>query len=114
MTDWGAHHNDIAQWALGMDGSGPVEVDAMGYPTETRPLCYNHPRNFEITYKYANGAQVTCMAKGENGVLFTGKTPERRRQGPPPAAPWIFVDRGHIHASDERLLIEPLSGKPDR
>ena len=37
-----------------------------------------------------------------------------RRQGPPPAAPWIFVDRGHIHASDERLLIEPLSGKPDR
>jgi len=114
MTDWGAHHNDIAQWALGMDESGPVEVDAMGYPTETRPLCYNHPRNFEITYKYANGAQVTCMAKGENGVLFTGKTPERRRQGPPPTAPWIFVDRGHIHASDERMLVEPLGSNATR
>ena len=112
MTDWGAHHNDIAQWALGMDQSGPVSVDAMGYPVEARPLCYNHPRNFEITYRYGNGAQVICMAKGQNGILFSGKPQKRKNQ--PDYIPWIFVDRGNLHASHERLLVEPLGSKPDR
>jgi len=51
-TDWGAHHFDIAQWALDMDNSGPVEV----YPPEG---------SNEITYKYANGVILTRQEPAE-------------------------------------------------
>jgi predicted dehydrogenase len=98
LTDWGAHHNDIAQWGLGMDDSGPISVEAMGYLPASSPNSYNHPRNFEVTYKYANGSEVVCMGRGENGILFVGEKGH-----------WIFVDRGHIRASDTWLLAEPLS-----
>jgi predicted dehydrogenase len=108
LTDWGAHHNDIAQWALGMDESGPVSVEAMGYSLPTAPNCYNHPRNFEVTYKYGNGTELICMGRGENGVLFVGERGKNKKE------PWMFVDRGHIRASDEKLLKEPLSGGATR
>jgi len=100
LTDWGAHHNDIAQWALDADNSGPTSVEAMGYPIATQPNCYNHPRNFEITYEYVRGkerTQLVCMGSGQNGVMFLGDKGK-----------WIFVDRGHLTASDKKLIDEPL------
>jgi predicted dehydrogenase len=99
MTDWGAHHNDIAQWALGMDGSGPVAVEATGTQPKQDPwslFCYNTPPKFTVTYTYASGTQLICSDK-ENGVRFEGEDGK-----------WIFVDRGKIQASDKKLLEEPL------
>ena len=68
MTNWGAHHFDIAQWGLGMDDSGPVEIippDGKDYKV--------------LTYRYANGAILTRDPEkfhretGQgNGVMFTG------------------------------------------
>ncbi len=62
MTDWGAHHFDIAQWGLGMDESGPVEV----YPEGAEGYRL-------LTYRYANGTTVsrddTMPAKS---IEFTG------------------------------------------
>ncbi|KAB2660116.1 MAG: Gfo/Idh/MocA family oxidoreductase [Verrucomicrobia bacterium] len=74
VTDWGAHHFDIAQWGMGMDESGPVEI----LPAD-RPDAQSGVR-----YRYANGVEVTHVAdaKPGNGVWFHG------------TAGWIYVNRG--------------------
>jgi predicted dehydrogenase len=60
MTNWGAHHLDITQWALGMDESGPVEVDGKGWFDEQKR--FETPNKFSITYKYASGTTVECRS----------------------------------------------------
>jgi predicted dehydrogenase len=97
MTDWGAHHNDIAQWGLGMDDSGPVAVEAEGEAPSKEPNSYNCHPNFKITYTYADGANLVCTSGGENGIKFIGEDNK-----------WIFVSRGKIEASDKNLLEEKL------
>ena len=60
MTNWGAHHLDIAQWGLGMDDSGPIEIAGKGeFDPEKR---FEVPSAFAITYKYANGVVVECQS----------------------------------------------------
>ena len=97
LTDWGVHHNDIAQWAMGTDAAGPVTIAAESTPVGIDPNAYNCPSDFKVTYTYASGVELICSAKGKNGILFTGD------------AGWIFVDRARIEASEPRLLDEPLS-----
>lgn len=60
VTDWGAHHFDIAQWGAGMDETGPVEI----FPA-------NEPQaQSGVRYRYANGVEVTH--KSGNGIWFYG------------------------------------------
>ena len=81
VTDWGAHHNDIAQWGLGADETGPVAVEAVSSGVGTSPNSYSCPTDFTITYTYADGVKLVCSATGKNGVKFIGENG------------WIFVDR---------------------
>jgi predicted dehydrogenase len=62
MTDWGAHHFDIAQWALDMDHTGPVEI----IPPD------GHEYR-QLTMKYANGIVVRHTGYDvTEGVTFVG------------------------------------------
>ena len=96
LTDWGAHHNDIAQWGLGTDRSGPIQVAAVGQFPESRFNCYNTCPDYDVTYIYPGGITLLATNKSENGALFEGD------KG------WIFVSRGRIGASDQKLLDDPL------
>ncbi len=96
MTDWGAHHNDIAQWGMGTDRSGPLRIESTGKAPNPGFNCYNTFPEFAIDYTYPGGVILHTTNQGENGVQFNGD------EG------WIFVSRGRIGASDQKLLDEPL------
>jgi predicted dehydrogenase len=86
MTDWGAHHFDIAQWGLGMDDSGPVEILPPDGTLE------------RLTYIYANGV-VMKHGGGEPsraGVVFRGDKGK------------VMVNRGYLETDPQSLKNAPL------
>jgi predicted dehydrogenase len=87
MTDWGAHHFDIAQWGLGMDESGPVEIIPPEDPKAKRG----------VRYLYANGVEVIHGPSG--GVLFLGSDGA------------ILVNRGKLLSLPEGVIKEKLGEK---
>lgn len=85
MTDWGAHHVDIAQWAIGMDHSGPktVEPVAVVHPIElekgwpTKGDGYNVATTFKVKCVFPNGVEMWIRDEAnelgfDNGILIEG------------------------------------------
>ncbi|MCH2182745.1 MAG: Gfo/Idh/MocA family oxidoreductase [Mariniblastus sp.] len=101
MTDRGAHIIDIAQLALGMDHSGPVEYAARGVQIEGSP--YDAFWDYEFTNTYANGVKMIGSTQGPRGLRFEGTDG------------WLFVaiHGGAMTASRPELLPENVrQGKP--
>ena len=85
MTDWGAHHFDIAQWGLGMDGWGPVEI----VPPDGKDVQ-------RLTYKYANGSVlIHGGGRPPAGVEFIGPGGS------------IRCNRGRLETTPEDLMSKP-------
>lgn len=69
ICDWGAHLFDTAQWANDTERSGPVEVEGKG--THWAGGLYNTVKDYDVTYRYANGVVMTCKP-GEPSIKFIG------------------------------------------
>jgi predicted dehydrogenase len=85
LADMGAHHFDIAQWALDMDHSAPTEI---------------HPPaqgNSGLRFVYANGVEM--FHGGRSGCTFEG------------AAGTIYVDRDRLESTPASILREPLGAR---
>lgn len=131
MTDWGAHHLDIAQWCLGMDGSGPSGVEAVeAKKPYDKGDGYNCHQTFKVKYTYAGGSEVIAMdGRGTEvkGLVTKDGTPRKNRDGKPMESlggsengvlilgenGTVFVGRGMLLASDGKILSEPLKDMPD-
>jgi len=109
MTDWGAHHNDIVLWGLGLDRSGPVHIE--GKPrVRMIPGGYTASSEYEVHYTYANGVTHTCQSTTANGIDGSVVDPKGQLHGIKfeGSRGWIFVSRGRLEASDPELLHAPL------
>ena len=69
ICDWGAHLFDTAQWANNTERSGPVEIEATG--THWEGGLYNTVKDYDVTYRYANGVVMTCKP-GQPSIKFIG------------------------------------------
>jgi myo-inositol 2-dehydrogenase/D-chiro-inositol 1-dehydrogenase len=89
MTNWGAHHLDIAQWGNQADDIGPVEINGKGEFPKTG--LFTTALKAEIEYTYANGVKM-FLKSGSGGTRFEGT------EG------WIYVNRGKLEAEPKSLL----------
>jgi predicted dehydrogenase len=96
MTNWGAHHIDIAQWGLGMDDSGPVEIEGTAKFDDRKIV--EVPLESELTYRYANGVTM-FVSQGPDrkmGTVFEGDKGS------------IYVNRGHLESTPAQIVSTPL------
>jgi predicted dehydrogenase len=91
ICDWGAHLFDTAQWANDSERSGPIDIEAHG--THWEGGLYNTVKDYDVTYRYANGVVMTCKP-GNPSIRFIG------------TAGWVgnVGWRGKVQASTDQIL----------
>jgi predicted dehydrogenase len=89
MTDWGAHHNDIAQWGNGASHTGPISVEGTAeFPNSG---LFETCSKFEVKYKYANGVELNTASGNPGGCRFEGT------EG------WVHTNRGKLETEPAEL-----------
>lgn len=107
VTDWGAHHNDIARWAIGEDG--PISVEGK---VVTGPIAggFTTPSEYDATLVWQSGVVQRVRTTLDDNPFGGIVKPDGQRNGVKfiGADGWIWVNREEISASDDELLKTPL------
>lgn len=107
MTDWGAHHNDIAYWAIGQLAPREVSSRALVAPIKGG---YDAFSEYEVAYTYANGVKLNIFTTRDDSIYGAKLNPTGQRNGIrfEGTNGWIWVNREQLMASDPELLKTPL------
>jgi predicted dehydrogenase len=113
MTDWGAHHNDIALWALGATAPQLVEAKALAEPI---PGGYTAISEYDVKLTYPGGVVHHVKSTRADTIYGGVAEPEGQRNGVrfEGSDGWIWVNRGTLTASDKSLLNTPLPETAER
>ncbi len=109
MTDWGAHHIDISQWAMGMENGGPLNIEGEaehpvpykdGHATVTNR--YNTATKFHIVANFPKDMVLHVTSQGENGITIEGTKAS------------IFVSRSDLRDVEGKgtVVAEMMKGNP--
>ncbi|AOS45921.1 Putative oxidoreductase YteT precursor [Lacunisphaera limnophila] len=113
MTDWGAHHNDIAYWAIGQIAPTQVESRRLSEPVAGG---YNAIADYEVKYTYADGTGLIINTTKDDSIYGEHVNPQGQPNGIrfEGTDGWIWVNRDEIKASDPELLRKPLPDDAQR
>ena len=91
VTDWGGHHPDCAQWGMGTDDTGPIEIRAAKAEFPPDPL-WNTATQYYFEAIYKNGVKMIISNKEKMGVLWEGSEGS------------VSADRGRYDANPKSIL----------
>ncbi|WP_246151367.1 Gfo/Idh/MocA family protein [Rubripirellula reticaptiva] len=103
LTDWGAHHVDISNWALKLNGQteGPLSIGGKAtHPVEFKNGVavdndrYNTATSFQFNVAYPGGTEMVIRNDTDNGVLIEG-------------------DKGRIFVNRRKLVGAPVEELKD-
>ncbi|HSK10782.1 MAG TPA: Gfo/Idh/MocA family oxidoreductase [Vicinamibacterales bacterium] len=117
ITNWGAHHVDIAHWGMGLELDGPTTIDARATFMKDDVWTVHHA--YHVDMVYPNGALLVMDETFPNGVRWEGDDG------------WVFCARGAaqvtasdpgarqpgrraLEASDESILRDPFGPNDKR
>jgi predicted dehydrogenase len=107
MTDWGAHHIDIAFWAIGLRAPTMIESKIL---SPLIPGGYTTPAEYEVKFTYPSGVILNVRTTADDSPFGGVINPQGQRNGIRFVGSdgWIWVNRDKIEATERQLLSAPL------